>query len=75
MRQKRRTVFWGNGRVSHAAIVETVRQETLERMQGEGVLLLVQDTTSLDFSGHPGTARLGPLESQYSTKGEGLTVK
>ncbi len=66
MRRKRPTVFWGNERVSHAAIVSTVRQETLERMQGESRVLLVQDTTSVDFSGHPSTAGLGALESKYS---------
>jgi hypothetical protein len=30
-------------------------------MKGEGLVLLVQDTTSLDFSGHTGTEGLGPL--------------
>jgi hypothetical protein len=30
-------------------------------MQGEALVLLIQDTTSLDFSGHGGTDGLGPL--------------
>lgn len=63
MRVKRRTVFWGNQRVSHAAIISQQRAETLERMAGERLVLLVQDTTSLDFSHHPRTEGLGPLEN------------
>ena len=61
MKPKRRTVFWGNDRVSHAAIIQTQRAGTRARMQGEARVLLVQDTTSLDFSGHTGTDGLGPL--------------
>jgi hypothetical protein len=47
--------------VSHAAIIDTQRAETLARMAGERLVLLIQDTTSLDFSGHAGTDGLGPL--------------
>jgi hypothetical protein len=63
MKAKPHTVFWGNERVSHEALIETLREETLERLSGEGRVLLVQDTTSLDFSGHAGVAGLGTLES------------
>ncbi len=34
-------------------------------MAGERLVLLVEDTTSLDFSHHPGTAGIGPLENAY----------
>jgi len=51
--------------VSHAAIITSGRAETLARLAGERLVLLVQDTTSLDFSHHPGTAGLGPLENAH----------
>jgi hypothetical protein len=66
MTAKRRTVFWGNERVTHAAIIETQRAETLARMTSERLVLVIQDTTSLDFSGHLGTDGLGPLENSHS---------
>lgn len=63
MRAKPPTVFWGNERVSHEALIETLREETLERVTSGGRVLLVQDTTSLDFSGHEAVTGLGRLES------------
>ena len=60
------------------------RDETLERMRGLGVVLLVQDTTSFDFSHHPAAAGMGPLEnvhcqgffahSTLAVSGEGLPL-
>jgi hypothetical protein len=56
------TVFWGNERVHHAAIIDWQQAETLARMEPEAQMLLVQDTTSFDFSHHPSTVGLGPLD-------------
>lgn len=63
---KRRTVFWGNERVTHQAIIEQARQETVQRLANEPRVLLVQDTVSFNFSHHPDTTGLGPLENQYA---------
>jgi hypothetical protein len=63
MKPKPPTVFWGNERVTHEALIGELREETLERMTGQGRVLLVQDTTSLDFSGHGATVGLGTLEN------------
>lgn len=65
MKVKPPTVFWGNDRVSHEAIIEVQRAQTLRRIQDEDKVLLVQDTTSFNFSHHPATAGLGPLENQH----------
>ena len=65
MKVKQPTVFWGNARVSHGAIIAGQREMTVERMAGHEVVLLVQDTTSFDYSHHPGTAGLGPLENEH----------
>jgi hypothetical protein len=50
--------------VSHAGIVAGQREATLERMKAEDVVLLLQDTSSFDFSHHPGTSGSGPLENE-----------
>lgn len=52
--------------MTHAAIIETQRAATQERLAGERRVLVIQDTTSLDFSGHPGTEGLGPLENSHT---------
>lgn len=65
MKVKPPTVFWGNERVSHEAIIAVQRAETLLRLKEEDKVLLVQDTTSFNFSHHPATAGLGPLETKH----------
>lgn len=65
MKVKPPTVFWGNERVSHQAIIAVQKAETRQRMREEDTVLLVQDTTSFNFSHHPATAGLGPLENPH----------
>lgn len=63
MKPKPRTVFWGNERVTHAALIGQLRDETQERLVGPGRVLLLQDTTSFDFSGQAAVEGLGALEN------------
>ena len=63
MKVKPLTVFWGNKRVSHEAILGKAAAETRARLAGEKRVLWVQDTTSFNFSQHPATEGLGPLEN------------
>jgi Transposase Tn5 dimerisation domain len=65
MKVKPPTVFWGNERVSHEAIIAVQQAETLLRLKAEEQVLLVQDTTSFNFSHHPATTGLGSLENAY----------
>lgn len=65
MKVKPPTVFWGNERVSHEAIIEVQRAETLLRLKEADTVLLVQDTTSFNFSHHPATTGLGSLENAH----------
>jgi hypothetical protein len=65
MKVKPPTVFWGNKRVSHEAIIEVQRAETRRRIKDEERVLLVQDTSSFNFSHHPATTGLGPLENAH----------
>jgi hypothetical protein len=53
--------FWDNRRVGHHAIHAAHRRSTLERLPADGVLLAIQDTTSLDFTTHAATTGLGYL--------------
>ena len=65
MEVKRHTVFWGNERVTDEAILADQRAATLERMAGAETILLVQDTTSFDFSHHAAAEGLGGLDKAY----------
>ncbi len=67
MTSKRPTVFFDNERVDQAEMVAGQRAACVERIkeQGAEVVLLLQDSSSFDFSHHPETTGLGPLENQY----------
>lgn len=56
-----------NPAVDWRAILEVHTQRTGERMQGQPVVLCIQDTTELDFTSQPGIAGLGRLsyEAQH----------
>ena len=51
--------------MTHEGILAGQRQATLERMGSQERVLVVQDTTSFDFSHHPGAVGMGPLENAY----------
>ena len=52
-----------NEAVTPEAIVAGVGQATVSRCPAAGVVLAIQDTTSVDYTGHRATAGVGPLES------------
>lgn len=56
-----------NPAVEWREILEVHTQRTVERMQGQPVVLWIQDTTELDFTSPPGIAGLGRLsyEAQH----------
>lgn len=53
--------FWDNERVTPEAIRAAHQQRTRERLPADGPVLALQDTTTLDFTAHPGTRDLGYL--------------
>lgn len=63
---KQPTVFWGNKRVTHEAIIARTREDTLMKLVGLERVLITQDTTSFNFSHHPSTEGLGMLENAYT---------
>ena len=53
--------FFANRQVTPDAIVASAQPELAARCAGLATVLLIQDTTTLDFSHHPGTYGLGPV--------------
>lgn len=53
-----------NPAVEWREILEVHTQRTVERMQGQPVVLCIQDTTELDFTSQPGIAGLGRLSDE-----------
>lgn len=55
--------FFDNEAVEPEHLVACAAQATLHRCRGQRVVLAVQDTTDLNYSGHTQTRGLGPLET------------
>jgi hypothetical protein len=62
--------FWDNQRVTPEAILNGHIRSTIERIKKHDCVLLIQDTTNLDFAHHPSTKGLGHLDNlaQYGMK-------
>jgi hypothetical protein len=63
--------FWDNPRVTPEAIRKAHGRATRERLRSHPTVLVIQDTTALDFTAHPHTRGLGPLASSHR---QGLLV-
>ena len=63
--------FFDNEAVVPDELTDAMAKATAGRCQGLSRVLVVQDTTSLDFTGHTDTVGLGPLEH---TRHRGLLV-
>lgn len=57
--------FFSNERIDEHKLLEPHRVKTVERMQNERVVLCVEDTTQIDYTGHPGTSGLGTLYKDF----------
>ena len=57
--------FWDNDRVAAAAIRDAHRQATVARLPDAGVVLAIQDTTTLSFTGHKAVQGLGYLTKRH----------
>lgn len=69
--------FWKSDNVEADDIRKAHQERTVERLRGESMVLMIQDTTELDFTHHPSTKELGHLDHP-SLRGlkvhSGLTV-
>jgi hypothetical protein len=61
--------FFNNKRVKPEAILMTHREQTIERMRKHKTVLVIQDTTSLDYRTHPATKGLGNYSSSNTALG------
>lgn len=62
-----------NEHISAEAILAALQQDTLARVRNQaGRILVIQDTTSLDFSDHPATVGLGPTGGGDGCSGHGF---
>jgi len=53
--------FFANPAVTPEAILASARPGLLDRLAGQTTVLLLQDTTTLDFTPHPATRGVGPI--------------
>jgi Transposase DNA-binding/Transposase Tn5 dimerisation domain len=53
--------FFDNADIAHDKVLASHVRSSIERMRVQPVILAVQDTTFIDYSGHPETEGLGPL--------------
>jgi hypothetical protein len=51
--------FWDNQRVTPEAMLDGHIRSAIERIKKHDCVLLIQDTTNLDFAHHPSTKGLG----------------
>ncbi len=65
--------FLANKHVAPAAVRAAHQRRTLERVAAEPLVLLVQDTTHLEFASQPHIADLGPLNTR-AHPGRGLLL-
>jgi Transposase DNA-binding/Transposase Tn5 dimerisation domain len=63
--------FFDTDEIEPSSMLASHVEATTRRLRGEAVVLAVQDTTSLDYSGHPATTGLGVLND---AKHHGLLV-
>ena len=56
--------FFSNPQASMENIVEGHIESTIGRIQSHEVVLAVQDTTTLNYTSHPGTEGLGPINTK-----------
>jgi uncharacterized protein DUF4338/transposase-like protein/transposase Tn5 family protein len=56
--------FFQNPKVTLDVVLTPHTEATIERMKGHRVVLVPQDTTTLDYSAHPLTDGLGPTNTQ-----------
>jgi hypothetical protein len=65
--------FFEHPRMSMDKVLEQHYESTLGRVSQQGLVLAVQDTTTLNYSAHPATENLGPIGYRLD-KGIGLIL-
>ncbi|MBP6809866.1 MAG: IS4 family transposase [Chromatiaceae bacterium] len=66
--------FFRNPRINMQIILGAHREAVIARMGAQPLVLVPQDTTSLNYTGHPDTAGLGPIGSKTAGGPVGLVL-
>ena len=66
--------FFRNPRINMANLLDAHRQAVIERMRAHPLVLVPQDTTSLNYTAHPGTQGLGPIGTRLEGGPVGLML-
>jgi hypothetical protein len=66
--------FFRNPRINMQIVLGAHREAVIERMGAHPLVLVPQDTTSLNDTGHPDTAGLGPIGSKTAGGPVGLVL-
>jgi hypothetical protein len=66
--------FFRNPRINMQIVLGAHREAVIERMGAQPLVLVPQDTTSLNDTGHPDTAGLGPIGSKTAGGPVGLVL-
>ncbi len=66
--------FFRNPRINMPLVLGAHREAVIERMRDQPLVLVPQDTTSLNYTGHPDTAALGPIGSKREGGPVGLVL-
>jgi hypothetical protein len=61
--------FFNNPRITPEALLMSHREQTIERMKNYDTVLVVQDTTTLDYRGHVATKGLGNYATSKNALG------
>ena len=60
--------FLSNKQVDMETLLKPHVESTADRMKEQEIVLAVQDSSTLDYTLHPGTKKLGPINTKRSTK-------
>jgi hypothetical protein len=66
--------FFQNPRINMPILLDAHRQAVIDRMRAHSVVLVPQDTTSLNYTAHPGTEGLGPIGTKLDGGPQGLIL-
>jgi hypothetical protein len=66
--------FFRNPRITMQIILGAHREAVIARMGAQPLVLVPQDTTSLNYTGHPDTAGLGPIGNKVEGGPVGLVL-
>lgn len=66
--------FFRNPAINMTSLLDAHRQAVIDRVRAHPLILVPQDTTSLNYTAHPGTEGLGPIGNKLDGGPQGLIL-